>query len=263
MKKCEICGENGWHSKKFNLILCPKHYYHYKKYGKVIKTKYEKNEIEIIEDCVLIKCTDLESNCCKSLIIDKEDYDKIKDIRWRLDKKGYGFNNSNKNIYIHNIIMNPKDDEIVDHKDGNPLNNRKSNLRIVSNHENCLNHKVKSTNTSGVTGVTKGIRKKWRARINFNREIHIGEYDNFIDAVKNRLLYESILFQSNSRYYNEETKSLVLFFLDKDTNKDMFIEIKTLNDEDAINLQSEEISYEELKNIKSERGMTCLGQSGK
>ena len=28
-------------------------------------------------------------------------------------------------------------------------------------------------------------------------------------------------------------------------------------------LQSEEISYEELKNIKSERGMTCLGQSGK
>ena len=28
-------------------------------------------------------------------------------------------------------------------------------------------------------------------------------------------------------------------------------------------LQTKEISYEELKNIKSERGMTCLGQSGK
>lgn len=28
-------------------------------------------------------------------------------------------------------------------------------------------------------------------------------------------------------------------------------------------LQSKEISYEELKNIKSERGMTCLGESGK
>lgn len=56
--------------------------------------------------------------------------------------------------------------EIVDHIDGNPLNNLRSNLRLVSPRENVLNSSRRNDNTSGYKGVT--FRKDcglWRARI--------------------------------------------------------------------------------------------------
>lgn len=66
----------------------------------------------------------------------------------RLDYKSY---------YVHRIIWKlvyNTEPELVDHIDGNPLNNALNNLRSVSNMENCRNAKRFSTNTSGCTGVS-------------------------------------------------------------------------------------------------------------
>ena len=62
----------------------------------------------------------------------------------------------------------------IDHIDGNSLNNKISNLRIVSNRQNSHNQKMKSTNKSGVNGVdllinTNKAGKKnlyWKAQWN-------------------------------------------------------------------------------------------------
>ena len=67
--------------------------------------------------------------------------------------------NGNRQLYLcHRIIIELHDNEIteglqVDHINGNPVNNRISNLRIVTQSVNLRNKKRYSDNSSGITGV--------------------------------------------------------------------------------------------------------------
>ena len=55
---------------------------------------------------------------------------------------------------------------VIDHRDGNPLNNRWSNLRVSSRSGNAANRRRMRNNTSGFTGVTFDRRRgNWIARI--------------------------------------------------------------------------------------------------
>lgn len=83
----------------------------------------------------------------------------------------------------------------IDHIDGNGLNNRKSNLRVVTTRENALNKARQRNNTSGVVGVCFLNReKKWRARINKGGvEYTIGMFVDFDAAVSARKAAEAEL----------------------------------------------------------------------
>lgn len=76
----------------------------------------------------------------------------------------------------------------IDHINGNPADNRFINLRDVSHCENLKNQRFRSTNTSGVMGVSWNRREeKWRAYIHHaNKEKHIGYFDNIEDAAAAR-----------------------------------------------------------------------------
>lgn len=96
-------------------------------------------------------------------IIDDEDYQLIAKHRWHANeyrpklfravartsrKEGH------KSIYMHRLLLGVTDvNTHVDHIDGNPLNNRRNNLRICTNHQNRYNSKTPSTNTTGYKGV--------------------------------------------------------------------------------------------------------------
>lgn len=56
----------------------------------------------------------------------------------------------------------------VDHMDGDKLNNRIENLRLVSHSVNMKNVGKRKSNTSGVTGVTITKSGKYRARVKSN-----------------------------------------------------------------------------------------------
>lgn len=72
----------------------------------------------------------------------------------------------------------------VDHINGVRSDNRICNLRDVDRTSNCRNLSVRSNNTSGVVGVSwDKTYKKWHSRI---RDVHIGYYDEFDDAVEAR-----------------------------------------------------------------------------
>jgi hypothetical protein len=102
-----------------------------------------------------------------SVLIDDEDYEKIKDRGWTLlratqKKTGkYYFvtcmtteRNNHHNIYLHRFIMGNPSGLFVDHANGNTLDCRKCNLRICTRTENTRNQKIQKHNTTGYKGAS-------------------------------------------------------------------------------------------------------------
>ena len=126
---------------------------------------------------------------------DLEDYDKIKDYCWHYDERGYVRTSINrKHVRLHRYLMGVDDKNIfVDHRkhpprDEHKVDNRKSNLRIVTPKENVSNSSLAKNNTSGATGVFWHNEKhKWRVTFPFDGKCkHIGYFKNFNDAVEKR-----------------------------------------------------------------------------
>lgn len=70
-------------------------------------------------------------------------------------------------LLVHGITI--PDGCEVDHIDGNRVNNKLSNLRVVTHAENARNMGIGSHNKSGVVGVTWNVRaSRWESRITFN-----------------------------------------------------------------------------------------------
>lgn len=90
-----------------------------------------------------------------------------------------------KTIKMHRIIMDAEKGVEVDHIDGNGLNNRRNNLRLVSVSQNRQNSTAKSRNKSGFKGVSWDAKnRKWRSQIVANgRTIHLGRFVKLEDAV--------------------------------------------------------------------------------
>lgn len=85
---------------------------------------------------------------------------------------------------IHRIITRAKVGEIVDHINGNTLDNRKCNLRLCTNAQNCRNKKKHHDNKSGFKGVKKHYNK-WQAKITKDYvDYHLGTFDTPLEAAK-------------------------------------------------------------------------------
>jgi hypothetical protein len=66
---------------------------------------------------------------------------------------------------------------MIDHRDGDPANNRWANLRLATRSQNAANKRRPQHNTSGFKGVSRCASGKWRARVSKNgRAIHLGRY---------------------------------------------------------------------------------------
>lgn len=122
-------------------------------------------------------------------IIDLCDIDRVKDVAWTIDPRGYVAGRPSKSkssVTLHRWILMYRDSEVgtIDHADGNKLNNKRSNLRQCSQAENARNTKLAKNNSSGFKGVSLDVNGKWRARIWKDRkEIRIGTFSNIEDAV--------------------------------------------------------------------------------
>lgn len=123
---------------------------------------------------------------------DKDDFEKIRDISWRVHQDGCVMGylaNNKKYIKMHRYIMDCLNDEcVVDHINHNRNDNRKINLRKSTISENMRNIKIKTNNTSGCPGVCwSKLRNKWMARITFDKKkIFLGYFDDISDAIKVR-----------------------------------------------------------------------------
>ncbi len=138
------------------------------------------------------------SNTNRMVLFDKEDYGLIKDYCWseHIEKgkeDGYinarSIDGSGKIIKLHRLVMNVTDPKLkVDHIKHKLWDNRKSELRVCTNQQNCMNTGLHKNNTSGVPGVNYDVEKNmWRARLYHNNQtIHLGYYVTFEEAVEVR-----------------------------------------------------------------------------
>lgn len=77
-------------------------------------------------------------------LVDQEDYNELSQFKWYLHNMGYATATIDKNmVYMHRLIMKPPKIMHIDHINHDKLDNRKSNLRIVTREENMQNIKKK------------------------------------------------------------------------------------------------------------------------
>lgn len=131
------------------------------------------------------------SNTDKEMLCDAECLEELLKYYWN-EMKGYARSSiGRKKIYAHRIVMGVGNYEInnqIDHINGNTLDNRKQNLRVVTSRQNGLNSSIRKDNTSGVTGVYWDKKKqKWLSRVFENGKGNfLGYFDKFDDAVAAR-----------------------------------------------------------------------------
>lgn len=95
-------------------------------------------------------------------------------IRYKRNKKYVVIPHKNgfRSCYLHDFILSDKTNFCIDHVDGNPLNNLRSNLREADRSKNAINTGLKKTNKSGYKGVHFKTKGKWVAQITKNRKCH-------------------------------------------------------------------------------------------
>ena len=198
MTKCRVDKCNHEVTRYPKTGLCDKHYVQLYKHGKILnRTNRDPNEIIEHEDYAEIVLYNKKQEEVSRALIDLEDIDKVKDLKWYMDSRGYAFNGK-KRILLHRLVMDCPDDMIVDHINHNRLDNRKENLRTCNSSQNNMNRNKTNRTTSGYTGVCyKPKINKWQAYITVNKKpIHLGYYNTPEEANKIRK-------QAEIKYFGE------------------------------------------------------------
>lgn len=123
--------------------------------------------------------------------VDAVDYERLFTHKWYATHGGYAARGDGNGILpMHRVIMGlQKGDKLeVDHIDHNPLNNQRSNLRIVTKSQNQMNRSLGVNNTSGITGIHwDKIRSKWVVQVRHNKTlVYKKRFDSYKDAVAAR-----------------------------------------------------------------------------
>jgi len=180
-----ICIADGCDKSAKGRKYCVRHYKQMYRHGKILeRTRFDLNEF--IEDGSICRIYLYNKNGqkCAETIVDIEDMEKCKTKKWRLTN---GYVCSGEKIYLHNFILDRETNmqEIMDHRDHNKLNNRKSNIRVCNKSQNAANLIKKNTRFSSLF---KGVywrksRKRWCAKIMKNyKSIYLGSFKKEIDA---------------------------------------------------------------------------------
>lgn len=126
-------------------------------------------------------------------LVDDEDFEWLSQWKWSAAKQGSDKwramrtvkNGSRQRVIrMHRLIMNAKTGQTVDHINGNPLDNRRANLRFATQQQQMINRRgwVSRPKTSRYKGVywQKDINR-WRSRF---REKYLGTFTNEEDAAR-------------------------------------------------------------------------------
>lgn len=203
---CNVCGRLTKHKiKAFGKTYCYKHYRQQKRFGKTLdenpRTLYDRNECYIKGKICYVMIYDKECNHIATAKVDKEDLDKVRYIKWKKSANGYAMNTpkfKGSTVHMSRVILNT--DKMVDHINHDTLDNRKSNLRIITKSQNQMN-----ANYKGVRETPSG---NFYAHIKLNgKSVYLGTYLYEDEALYARWYAEKLLFKE-FRYPKPEPELL-------------------------------------------------------
>lgn len=146
----------------------------------------------------------------KRIKFDPKLKDFLSQFSWYIDNYGYAVTTwwcpkkkaTGGHIKMHRLILMHPNGK-VDHKNGNTLDNRWSNLRIASHAQNLWNTNKPKNNTTGFKGVTLDKRKrfkKYRAEIRVNGKRQSSSY--YYSAREAHLWYKNMARKLHGEFYN-------------------------------------------------------------
>ena len=195
--KCAYCGEQAM--SMFNgKPYCNKHWLRLYYNGTLeLKQRQRTNTYDFSNEDYVVIITKKNER----ILVDKEDFYKVKNWSWCVGKQGYPVANINHSVKKINWVLFPTiKHKVQDHINGNKLDNRKSNIRYCTQNENSKNCGISKNNSTGVSGVIliKNVHSsKYLARIMVDRkEIYLGRYDTLEEATKVR-------YEAEKKYFGE------------------------------------------------------------
>jgi hypothetical protein len=129
-------------------------------------------------------------------IVEPTDYYRLNNFQWYAngeDNLIYALrtvispHKKTKTVRMHREIMNAPDGVLVDHRNRNPLDNRRANLRLATHSQNMQNRGKKRCKTSSrFVGVCFDKESElWRASIRYQKKrIFLGRFDSEIEAAR-------------------------------------------------------------------------------
>lgn len=130
-------------------------------------------------------------------LVDDKDFKFLNQWKWGISTKGYVVRKDKmKNISMHRVVNNTLKGLQTDHINRNKLDNRRSNLRNVTNRQNHLNMPIQKNNKSGYPGICfDKYNNKWRVQITIMRKtIQIGRFINLESAIFSRKEAEKVYY---------------------------------------------------------------------
>ena len=153
------------------------------------------------------------ANGTHTVLLDKKDWDKVSQYRWFLHRAhtgklyvranvddpngGIRYHKVNGKTYeypkqttiaMHQIIAGTPKGMYTDHINGDTLDNRKENLRVCSNVQNCWNRGKNKNNSHKYKGVKQDRRRRltpWMAYIGYHgKRIYLGNYATEEEAAR-------------------------------------------------------------------------------
>jgi hypothetical protein len=119
-------------------------------------------------------------------VIDQADAEAVAAFQWHLHISGprrvYArYHAGSDRRYLHQFLWRlwGHQSPLVDHRDGDGLNCRRSNLRAATHSQNIGNSRLRRDNRSGLKGVTEVRPGKWRAQFRLDgRNLYLGLFNS-------------------------------------------------------------------------------------
>lgn len=153
-------------------------------------------EIENDDTLFKIPLRNKEKNIIGYTLVDEHRYNELNKYRWSLSRsdRGYAKCSINRITYLmhHMVAGKPIDGMYIDHKNGNRLDNRESNLHPVTYSQNSQNRSRSEGKKyiSEYIGLSKQSSGKWRTQVKLNgRSINLGNFEKETDAARQYDIY--------------------------------------------------------------------------